>query len=93
MNDQIHCITNEGKTSKNIWENEDCDFLVALYSVYKKLGQFFSHTLIANLLKQRYISSATSYKYSNKVISEKKNICLSFFENTMYMRIIPLIKL
>ena len=46
MNDQIHCITNEGKTAKNICENEDCDFLVALYSAYKKLGQFFFHNLI-----------------------------------------------
>ena len=42
MNEEIHCIINEGKTAKNEWENDDSNFLRALYSVYKKLGQFFS---------------------------------------------------
>ena len=28
------CITNEGKTAKNEWENDGCDFLQALHSVY-----------------------------------------------------------
>ena len=50
MNEEIHCISNEGKTVKNEWENYDPDFLVALYSAYKKVGQFFLHTLFANLL-------------------------------------------
>ena len=36
--------------------NDEPVFLVVLYSVYKKLGQFFFHTLVANLFKQRYIS-------------------------------------
>ena len=36
----------------------------------KKLGQFFFDTVLANLFKQRYISSVTSYKYLNKLISE-----------------------
>ena len=27
MNEEIHCITNEGKTTKNEWENDDSDFL------------------------------------------------------------------
>ena len=36
--------------------NHEPVFLVVLYSVYKKLGQFFFHTLVANLFKQRYIS-------------------------------------
>ena len=40
MNEEICCITNEGKTPKNEWEN-DSEFLPALYTVYKKLGQFF----------------------------------------------------
>ena len=48
MNEEICCITNEGKTPKNEWEN-DSEFLPALYTVYKKLGQFFFHTLLANL--------------------------------------------
>ena len=42
MNEEIRCITNEGKTARNEWENDDSDFLGVLYSVYKKLGQFFS---------------------------------------------------
>ena len=71
MNEEICCIINEGKTAKNEWENDDSDFLPALYSVYKKLGQFFFHTLLANFFKQIYISSVTSYKYLNKLISEK----------------------
>ena len=71
MNEEIHCINNKGKTAKNEWENNDSDFLVALYCAYKKLGQFFFHTLPTNLFKKRYISSVTSYKYLNKLISEK----------------------
>ena len=72
MIEQIRCITNEGKTAKNEWQNNDSDFLLAFYSVCKKLGQFFFHTLLANLFKQRYISSVTSYKYLNKLIREKE---------------------
>ena len=41
-NEEFHCINNDGKTAKNEWENDDSDFLPALYSVYKKLGQFFT---------------------------------------------------
>ena len=41
MNEEIQCITNEGKWTKNEWENDDSDFRRALYSVYKKLWQFF----------------------------------------------------
>ena len=38
MHEEICCITNKGKTAKNEWENDDSDFLLDLYSVYKKLG-------------------------------------------------------
>ena len=69
MNEEIHCINNEGKTTKNEWEN-DPKFLPVLYIVYKKLGQYFFHTWLANLFKQRHVSSVTSYKYLNKLISE-----------------------
>ena len=41
-----------------------------LRTVAYKLGQFFFHALLANLFKQRYISSVTSYRYLNKLISE-----------------------
>ena len=41
MNEEILCIINKGKTVKTEWENVT-DFLRALYSLYKKLGQFFS---------------------------------------------------
>ena len=44
MNEEIHSITNEGKMAKNELENYDSDFVQALCSVYKKLGQFFFHT-------------------------------------------------
>ena len=46
MNEEIRCITNKGKAAKNERENNDSDYLQALYSVYKKLGQFFSHTCL-----------------------------------------------
>ena len=62
MNEEIRCITNEGKTAKNEWKNNS-NFLPPLHIVYKKLVHFFFHTLLANLFKQRYISSVTSYKY------------------------------
>ena len=49
MNEEIHCITNKGKTARTEWENDDSNIFVVLYRVYKKLGQFFFHTLLANL--------------------------------------------
>ena len=55
MNEEIWYIAYEGKTTKNGWENDDSDFIQASYSVYKKSWQFFFHTLLANLFKQRYI--------------------------------------
>ena len=36
MNEEIHCINNEGIKAMNEYENDDSDFLRALYSVYKK---------------------------------------------------------
>ena len=40
MNKEISCITNEVKTARNEWENDDSDF--ELYTVYiKKLWQLF----------------------------------------------------
>ena len=68
MNEEICCITTKVKMTKNEWEN-DSDFFQPLYIEYKKLGQFFFHTLLANLFKQRYISSVTSYKYLSKLKS------------------------
>ena len=35
MNEEIHCITNEGKMPKNELENDGSDFLRDLCSVYK----------------------------------------------------------
>ena len=80
MNEEIYCITNKGKMANYEWENDDSNFLVALYSVYKKLGQFFFHTLLANLFKQRYVSSVTSYKYLNKLIRQIKTFVLGFLK-------------
>ena len=69
MNEEIRCIINEGKTVENEWENDGC-FFPRLCIVCKKLGQFFFHTLLPSLFKQRYISCVTSYKYLNKLITE-----------------------
>ena len=44
MNEEIHCITNNGKTAKKKLENDGSDFLWALYSIYKKLEKNFFHT-------------------------------------------------
>ena len=38
MNEEICCITNEEKMARNEWENDDSDFLSALYSVYKVIN-------------------------------------------------------
>ena len=35
MNEEIHCITNEGKTAKNEWENDGSHFFRALWSIFK----------------------------------------------------------
>ena len=51
MNKEICCITNEGKTTKNKWEHDDSNLPRALYSAYKKLGQFFFHTYWFTCLK------------------------------------------
>ena len=53
MNEEICCITNEGKTAKIKWEKDDSAFLQALYSVYNETGQFFFHTLLANVFKKK----------------------------------------
>ena len=52
MNEEIRCITNKGKTAKNEWENDDCDFLRALYSVYIKLGDLFFNTSLLTCWKK-----------------------------------------
>ena len=64
MNEEICCITNEGKTTRKEWENGDSDFLRALYSVYIKKISIFFHTLLA------IHRSVARYKYFKKLISE-----------------------
>ena len=64
MNEESPCNTNEGKLTRNEWENDDFDFLQALYSVYKKIRIIFSHTLLT------VHRSVASYKYFKKLISE-----------------------
>ena len=56
---------------KNGCKKDDFDFLLALYSVFKELVQFFFHKLLANFFKQRYTVSVTSNKYLSKLISQK----------------------
>ena len=86
MNEEICCITNERKTAKDEWEDDYSDFLQALYSVYKKLEQFFSNTLLAKHLS---VGSQIFWKVNKWSIKT----CLRFLKNTVYMRTIPLIKL
>ena len=57
MNEEICCITNEEKTTRNEWENDDSNFLQALYSVYKKIRTIFFHIFFA------IHCSVASYKY------------------------------
>ena len=64
MNEEIRCITNEEKMARNEWENDDSDFLPALYSIYKKIRTIFFHTLLA------IHHSVESYKYFKKLISK-----------------------
>ena len=64
MNEEICCITNEGKMARNEWENNDSNFLRALYSIYKKIRTISFHTLLA------IHHSVASYKYFKKLISE-----------------------
>ena len=64
MNEETRCITNEEKTTRNEWKNDDFNSLRALYSVYKKIRTIFFHTLLA------IHCSAASYKYFKKLISE-----------------------
>ena len=64
MNEQIRCITNEGETAWNEWENDDSDFFQALFSVYKKIRAIFFHTLLS------IHSSVASYKYFKKLIKD-----------------------
>ena len=42
MNEETYCITNKEKTTKNEWKHDESNFLVALYSVYKKQANSFS---------------------------------------------------
>ena len=73
MDEEICCITNEGKTARNEWENNDSNFLRALYSVYKKIRTIFFHTLLA------IHRSVASYKYFEKLISVK-TVVLGFLK-------------
>ena len=64
MNEEIRSITNQGETARNELENDDYNFLRALYSVYKKIKTIFFHTLLA------IHRSVASYKYFKKLIRE-----------------------
>ena len=76
MNEEICCIINEGKMARNEWENDDSDFFQALYSVYKKLGQFFSILYSIYIILLQLIIFLKVNKY--------ESIGIRFFKNTMY---------
>ena len=82
MNEGIRCINNKGKTVNGAF-----DSFRALYRAIKNRTILFPYLLI-KLFKQRYISSIKSYNYL-----KRKNNGLNFFENTMHIHTISLIKL
>ena len=88
MNEEIRCIINEGKMTRNEWENDDSNFLRAFCSAYKKITTIFFHTLLA------VHCSAASYKYFKKLINKLsiKTLVLGFLQ-ILRIRIIPLTKL
>ena len=55
---------NEGKTARNVCENDDSNFLQALYNVYKIIRTIFFHTLLA------IHRSIASYKYFKNLINK-----------------------
>ena len=57
------------KTAMNEWKNDELKWWWALHSVYKNIRTILFPYLLANLFKERYISSVKSYKYLNKFIS------------------------
>ena len=93
MNEQICCITNKEETAKNEWENDDSDFLWALYSVYKKIKTILFRYLLLTCLNKD-ISVLLEVINTLKSSQVKHNEAgLNFFKNTMYMCIIPLINI
>ena len=80
MNEEICRITNEGKMVRNEWENDDSDFLPALYSVYKKMRTTFFHTLLT------IHRSVASYKYFKKLTSE----VLTMYTHNPFNKVIKL---
>ena len=76
MNKEICCFTNWGKTAEDEWENDNLDFLWALYSVYQKLEQFSFHTyLLINLKKD---ASVKSFEQVNKL--SRKTLVLALLK-------------
>ena len=57
MNEEIEFITNEGKMTRNEWENDGSNFLQALYNAYKKnqdnFFPYFTHytSQVINIFK------------------------------------------
>ena len=50
MNEEIHSITNIGKTAKNEWKGDDPEFLWAFAVYTKEWGQFFFHAYLLTCL-------------------------------------------
>ena len=51
MNEEIHCIINEGKIAKNEWENDDVDFLT-LQTVHMNTVYMNDYTYLLTCLKE-----------------------------------------
>ena len=62
MNEEICCITNKGKTAKNKSENDDYDFLCALYIIYKIWTILFPYYSLTCLKKGKNYVTQFCYK-------------------------------
>ena len=61
----VAVLPNEAKTVRSEWENDDSNFLQALYCLYKKIRTIIFHTLLA------IHCSVANYKYFKKLIHMK----------------------
>ena len=69
MNEEIRCVINKGKVGPRMNGKIMTPIFFQLYTLYIK-KDIFSHTLLAILFKQSYVSCIANNKYLNKLISE-----------------------
>ena len=78
MNEETSCVTNEKKKRPRMNGKMTPNFF-QLYTLYIKIRTSLFPYFITNLFKRRYISSATTYKYLNMLISERLHLLENYF--------------